>query len=92
MALKPLILAMPIVFVAALGFVGESVDTTAPGWVTLQQAEAGEYRRSVRRAAHDKADFQTPGILRLRLWERLPRWVVSSNGLTNWMNRDDRRR
>ncbi len=40
-----------IAFVALASFFGGSVDTRVPGWMTLQQAEAGAYRRSVRRTA-----------------------------------------
>ena len=51
MALKTMVLGMSIALVAALGFIGGSVDTRVSGWMTLQQAEAGPYRRSVRRTA-----------------------------------------
>lgn len=51
MALKTMVLGMSIALVAALGFIGGSVDTRVSGWMALQQAEAGPYRRSVRRTA-----------------------------------------
>lgn len=51
MALKTVILGMSIAVVAAFSFVGGSIDTRVPGWMTLQEAEAGAYRRSVRRTA-----------------------------------------
>ena len=57
MTFKTVILGMSIAVVATLGFMGGSVETTAPGWMTLtlQQAEAGAYRRSVRRTARRTA-------------------------------------
>ncbi len=55
MAIKTVVLGMSIAVVAAAGFVGGSVDTRVPGWLTLQQAEAGAYRRSVRRTARRTA-------------------------------------
>ena len=51
MTIKTMVMAASITLVATLGFVGGSVDTSVPGWMTLQQAEAGAYRRSVRRTA-----------------------------------------
>lgn len=55
MALKTVVLGMSIAVVAALGFIGGSVDTRVSGWMTLQQAEAGPYRRSVRRTSRRTA-------------------------------------
>ncbi len=55
MQLKSVVLGMSIAIVGAVGFVGGSVDTGVSGWVTLQQAEAGAYRRSVRRTARRTA-------------------------------------
>ena len=55
MALKTVLLGMSIAGVAAVSFVGGSVDTRIPGWMALQQAEAGAYRRSVRRTARRTA-------------------------------------
>jgi hypothetical protein len=51
MSLKTVVLGVSVAVVAAVGFVGGSVDTGAPGWMTLQQAEASPYRRSVRRTS-----------------------------------------
>ena len=55
MRIKAVILGMSIAVVAAFSFVGGSIDTRVPGWMTLQQAEAGAYRRSVRRTARRTA-------------------------------------
>lgn len=55
MTLKTVILGMPITVVAAVSFVGGSIDSRAPGWMMLQQTEAGPYRRSVRRTARRTA-------------------------------------
>jgi len=49
MKITPLTFTMAIV--AAVGFSGGSIDTTAPGWLSFSQAEADPYRRSVRRTA-----------------------------------------
>lgn len=51
MMLKAVVMGMLITVVAAVGFVGGSIDTRVPGWMTLQQVEARAYRRSVRRTA-----------------------------------------
>ena len=51
MTLKTVALGMSIALIGGFSFVGVSIDTRAPGWVTLQEAEAGVYRRSVRRTA-----------------------------------------
>ena len=51
MALKAVCLGMSIAVIGAFSFVGGSIDTRVSGWVTLQEAEAGAYRRSVRRTA-----------------------------------------
>ena len=51
MSLKAMVLGMSMAAVATVGYVGGSVDTREPGWMTLQQAEAAAYRRSVRRTA-----------------------------------------
>lgn len=54
MSIKSVILGMSIAAIATVGFVGGSVKTGGPGLgltVTLQQAEASPYRRSVRRTA-----------------------------------------
>ncbi len=53
MSIKNLIMGLSITVVATAGFIGGSVNTSTPGWVTvtLQQAEASPYRRSVRRTA-----------------------------------------
>ena len=55
MALKSVVLGISITVIAAVSFVGGSVDTRIPGWMTLQQADAGPYRRSVRRTARRTA-------------------------------------
>ncbi len=51
MRLKALLLGMSIGAAAVVGFFGGSIDTSAPGWIELQQAEARAYRRSVRRTS-----------------------------------------
>jgi len=51
MALKTVVLGVSIAVAAGLSFVGGSLDTRVPGWMTFQQAEARAYRRSVRRTA-----------------------------------------
>ena len=51
MRLKAITMTSAAVVIATLGFVGGSIDSSVPGWVTLQQAEASPYRRSVRRTA-----------------------------------------
>ena len=55
MAIRITILGMSIAIVVAAGLFGGSLDTRVPGWMTLQQAEAGAYRRSVRRTARRTA-------------------------------------
>ena len=55
MAIRITILGMSMAIVFAAGLFGGSVDTRVPGWMTLQQAEAGPYRRSVRRTARRTA-------------------------------------
>jgi len=51
MAVKSVVLGISMAVVGAAGFVGGSIDTRVPGWMTFQQAEARAYRRSVRRTA-----------------------------------------
>ena len=53
--MKFIISFVAMTVVALSGFVGGRVDTTVAGWVTLQEAEAGAYRRSVRRSARRTA-------------------------------------
>ncbi len=55
MALKTIVLGMSITVVAVLGFISDSMDTRVPGWMTMQQAEAGPHRRSVRRTSRRTA-------------------------------------
>ncbi len=55
MQFKSLVLGMSMAVIAGIGFVGGSVDTRLSGWMTLQQAEAGPYRRSVRRTSRRTA-------------------------------------
>ncbi len=55
MQFKTLVMGMSIAVIAGIGFVGGSVDTRVSGWMTLQQAEAGAYRRSVRRTSRRTA-------------------------------------
>jgi len=55
MALKTVVLGMSIAVIGAFSFVGGSIDTRVPGWMTLQEAEAGAYRRSVRRTSRRTA-------------------------------------
>jgi hypothetical protein len=55
MRVKSVVLGMSIVLIGGLGFVGGSMDTGVSGWVTLQQAEASPYRRSVRRTSRRTA-------------------------------------
>jgi len=45
------ITSVVMMLVVMLGFAGGSIDTSVPGWVTFQKAEASPYRRSVRRTA-----------------------------------------
>ncbi len=49
--LKSIALSTSMAAIAVLGFTGGTIDSSVPGWVTLQQAEASPYRRSVRRTA-----------------------------------------
>ena len=51
MRIHSLILGISLPLVATLSFVGGRVDIAAPGYVTIQQAEARAYRRSVRRTS-----------------------------------------
>ena len=46
-----LISSFAMVLVAAAGLVGGSIDTSVPGWISFNQAEASPYRRSVRRTS-----------------------------------------
>ncbi len=55
MRIKSVVLSMSITLVGTVGFVGDRVDTGVSGWMTLQQADAGAYRRSVRRTARRTA-------------------------------------
>jgi hypothetical protein len=50
--MKTTLLTFAMGLVAALGFTGGSIDTSATGgWFSFSQAEAAPYRRSVRRTA-----------------------------------------
>lgn len=49
--MKILLSTVAMLLVASFGFFGGSVNSSAPGWFTLQQVEASPYRRSVRRTA-----------------------------------------
>ncbi len=51
MRLKTVTLGMSIALIGAFSFVGVSIDTSVPGWVTLQEAKAQVYRRGARRTA-----------------------------------------
>ena len=51
MMLKTVALGMSIALIGAFSFVGVSIDTSVPGWVTLQEAKAQAYRRGARRTA-----------------------------------------
>ncbi len=53
--MKIVFLYTAIVVVALAGFVGGSMNTSAPGWVGFSQAEAGPHRRSVRRTSRRTA-------------------------------------
>ena len=51
MTLKTVALGMSIALIGGFSFVGVSIDTSVPGWVTLQEAKAQMYRRGARRTA-----------------------------------------
>ena len=51
MRIKSISLAMALTVVAAAGYLGVGIDPGQPGWLSVQNAEAGTYRRSVRRTA-----------------------------------------
>ena len=51
MTLKTVALGMSIALIGAFSFVGVSIDSSVPGWVTLQEAKAQAYRRGARRTA-----------------------------------------
>ena len=46
-----LVSSFVMVLVASVGLVGGSIDTSVPGWISFNQAEASPYRRSVRRTS-----------------------------------------
>lgn len=49
--MKTILLMTAMFLVLLVGFAGGSINSSAPGWVSLSQAEASPYRRSVRRTA-----------------------------------------
>ena len=49
--MKSILMIGVMALVMVVGFTGGSINTSVPGWLSFQQAEAEPYRRSVRRTA-----------------------------------------
>ncbi len=63
--MRRLILSVAIAVVTMAGFVGDRVNTSAPGWLSISQAEARGYhggaRRTARRTAHRHSGYGYSG-------------------------------
>ena len=49
--MRTIIFSVAFALVAVAGMLGARVDTSAPGWLSMNHAEASPYRRSVRRTS-----------------------------------------